>query len=462
MSRDAENFYAKLGVSSTASETEIKAAYRKLAKELHPDTGGSAADAARFAAITQAYEALSNSESRAEYDGLSATAQASAGSRTQHGASATIEPISCGGCGQVTAQPRYVVFRHVVSFVLGTVRTPIQGIFCARCAHRRSFRATAISAVAGWWGVPWGPVWTVVEGVRNAFGGTSAPAANDRLLWHNALAFGIRGNGRLAVALADKVRRSQDRDLAAQAAKLIEHFRSQGVELGSTTLNDPWARTPQRSVPHLLLLGAVPATLVGLIYVSEFDEKPDRSPVSLVSAEYTAPPPNSSDTASAQTDAALDARQANPLPIPTCRKLIPNGKVLYGKKLLGLKGPILDINNGSQGNAIVKLRYAGSMKTAASFFVHSNDTATLNGIPDGTYVVQYAFGPSLASNCRSLTTIESAGQFPDAETLSTERTDDLFSIHIRRTHLSFTLYSIPGGNVRPETIDPATFESDIR
>ncbi|WP_379548583.1 DnaJ C-terminal domain-containing protein [Qipengyuania sp. DSG2-2] len=61
--------YATLGVSRTASEKDIKSAYRKLAKELHPDTNrDNPAAADRFGKVTQAYDLLSDKDKRAQFD----------------------------------------------------------------------------------------------------------------------------------------------------------------------------------------------------------------------------------------------------------------------------------------------------------------------------------------------------------------------------------------------------------
>jgi molecular chaperone DnaJ len=60
-----QDLYEILGVSRDASEEEIKRAYRKLARELHPDTGG---DEERFKELTTAYEVLRNPQTRANYD----------------------------------------------------------------------------------------------------------------------------------------------------------------------------------------------------------------------------------------------------------------------------------------------------------------------------------------------------------------------------------------------------------
>ncbi|WP_095012258.1 DnaJ C-terminal domain-containing protein [Tsuneonella mangrovi] len=61
--------YATLGVSRSASEKDIKSAYRKLAKELHPDRNKDNPKAAeRFSEVTQAYDLLSDADKRGQFD----------------------------------------------------------------------------------------------------------------------------------------------------------------------------------------------------------------------------------------------------------------------------------------------------------------------------------------------------------------------------------------------------------
>jgi DnaJ-class molecular chaperone len=63
------DLYQQLGVQRSASDAEIKKAYRSLAKQLHPDRNKDNPKAAeRFGKITQAYDILSDKEKRARYD----------------------------------------------------------------------------------------------------------------------------------------------------------------------------------------------------------------------------------------------------------------------------------------------------------------------------------------------------------------------------------------------------------
>lgn len=59
------DYYSVLGVAKSATQTEIKQAYRKLAMKHHPDRGG---DSSTLTLINEAYEVLGNETKRAEYD----------------------------------------------------------------------------------------------------------------------------------------------------------------------------------------------------------------------------------------------------------------------------------------------------------------------------------------------------------------------------------------------------------
>src|ERR1700683_5786641 len=64
----ANDYYGVLGVRRDADADEIKKAYRRLARELHPDVNPDPALQERFKEVTQAYEVLSDPEKRQMYD----------------------------------------------------------------------------------------------------------------------------------------------------------------------------------------------------------------------------------------------------------------------------------------------------------------------------------------------------------------------------------------------------------
>lgn len=66
---DKRDYYEVLGVSKSASDSELKSAYRKLAKKYHPDTNPGDAEAeAKFKEASEAYAVLSDADKRRQYD----------------------------------------------------------------------------------------------------------------------------------------------------------------------------------------------------------------------------------------------------------------------------------------------------------------------------------------------------------------------------------------------------------
>src|SRR5258708_25221902 len=68
MATTDRDYYELLGVSRGADDSEIKQAFRRLARELHPDVSDEPNAEARFKEVVEAYEVLSKSETRALYD----------------------------------------------------------------------------------------------------------------------------------------------------------------------------------------------------------------------------------------------------------------------------------------------------------------------------------------------------------------------------------------------------------
>ena len=111
-----KDYYAVLGVPRTASDKEIKKAFRKLAREHHPDVkGGDAAADKRFKEVNEANAVLSDPDKRALYDRLGsdweayarAGAGAGAGAGARAGASGSGQPFGSAGFGAGPGGVRY-------------------------------------------------------------------------------------------------------------------------------------------------------------------------------------------------------------------------------------------------------------------------------------------------------------------------------------------------------------------
>src|SRR5436190_1278591 len=101
---DFKDYYSTLGVAKTASDKEIKQAFRKLARKHHPDVNpGDKAAEAKFKEINEAYEVLGDPDKRKKYDELGANwrmyEQAGAGAAAGRGGTQPGWNVNFGGGG---------------------------------------------------------------------------------------------------------------------------------------------------------------------------------------------------------------------------------------------------------------------------------------------------------------------------------------------------------------------------
>lgn len=204
MSRDPRGYYQRLGVSFTATQEEIKIAYRTLAKRCHPDLNRGQDTTAVFQAINEAYTVLSDPDQRNNYDRTGTPVDSAP--RTQSTSSHTkqnrpeVEPFYCSDCGCVSPKLRHILYTQVVSYIFGSHKTNIWGIFCEECATKRLTKASLITGAFGWMSAP-GLLFSAHALGRNLTGGKKENLINLEISVRQAVFFhlsGDRQNARLA------------------------------------------------------------------------------------------------------------------------------------------------------------------------------------------------------------------------------------------------------------------------
>ena len=108
-----KDYYALLGVDPGAPTEQIKKAYRKLAKQYHPDVNNSPDAAEKFREITEAYDTLTDPDRRRRYDRLHSTRTAPAplAVRAPRAVPGPVSPVPATGHAPATA-PRTATARR--------------------------------------------------------------------------------------------------------------------------------------------------------------------------------------------------------------------------------------------------------------------------------------------------------------------------------------------------------------
>jgi len=196
--------YDTLGVSPTATQTQIKSAYRSLSKLYHPDVNPSPDATSHMKEINSAYAILSDPAKRAAYDTslrLGEIHERETVDSTVY-AESFVKEVSCQRCGRFDHTLRAVAFPYVVSFLIMSYKGYDAGIYCDHCRAVKSAKYAAISLLFGIWGIPFGIFWTIESLIINARKG-KIPAEENRpfvqeLVWAN-LALGKIGEAKAAL-----------------------------------------------------------------------------------------------------------------------------------------------------------------------------------------------------------------------------------------------------------------------
>lgn len=493
LSQDPKGYYAVLGLAPGAEPKAIKAAYRSRVKAVHPDRNGSAGAAEEFQRLVEAYATLKDVVRKAEYDSTAAHGIA------EDDLSRPAVPLACGGCGKVTAQPRYVAFHQVKSYLLWARGHRVEGIFCRDCADRAAVRASSASWAWGWWSPP-GLLLTPVALLRNLLGGTKPARDNLRLLLRQARAFLERGDPDIAHALAlqasayarDPAQRRQVEDMlhrtGACGRRLRNRWRIGGgvfvaqlmpllalpmlAALFALIWNKPWDTPVAAGTAGIRVapasVGEIRHVAVGELKVRQFPA--ENAPVVALLDRFATvtvmDAPEDHQWTKIRTPSGVGGW------VPSRALYVGTGGAFKAEWCADNKGTVpeagevlfrratgdnrLLIHNDGRTDAVVKLK-TQSGNTVVSYFVPATYHIGVSGIPDGTYGIEFATGAGWSRACGLFIDRMAAARLPFTLTyraLSSSRAA------AQTTIPAVTLVTAPGDPKAPEPIDADRFVAD--
>lgn len=408
---DPKGYYSVMGLTSIAGDEQIKVAYRRRAMDLHPDRNPGNDTTRQFQFLNEAYAVLSNPVLRAEYDSMGFQTAA-----TEPATPEVPDPIVCSLCAKVSAQPRVVVFQSVKSFLVATIRKPIAGVYCSECAQKQSLKASATSWLLGWWGFPWGPLYTAHALLSNMFGGTHPPLENARMLGYQAYYFYATGRPDLAQSLAEsaikycrKVPKTLSRKGAPESERdsLISNLEAFMGELGGNNkiirLKNSWGLIHSRFFVHLGAIVAVAGMIsIAIINFPQSHYSPPPGPM-----PYLAQPVSSTTSTNGAGGMAKPALATTTpqqvvakKPAYVRSKTAPNGRpwpkvagYLVGEPQTHKAGHSeVTIDNG-QNNSDVLLKLVALegevARPARQIFIPAHSRFTIKNLTAGNYDVRY-------------------------------------------------------------------------
>ncbi len=425
---DHWNFYRMLGISFGASAEEVARTYNLLLAHLSQEPNPShPRAAARLAALSGAYAVLSDPDARARYD-AACTAAKTESTRAPH-----IAAVACFSCGTVSAQPRYIVFTSVISLLLVTFRRMRDGVFCPSCAQWRAVWASAITWLFGWWGFPFGPIYSVVALAENLANGDQPGDRNARILEQQALYFWSTGQRELGAAVLHQALRF------AKSPALRDSLH--GIEEAITKAMAPAIKAPlidkrqRRSWGfwvQILFPAAAFTSIFLLIAGNNLTATIAKQSSAHVGEQTVAvlaqPSPDARvlrwlrpfENLTVVAGSAVDGYQRvstryGLFGYVTATALLPgDGAAAHAAKCFPA-GPVklssgeilrqtttgphgLKIKNDIPRDAVVKLRDSAG-RTVLSFFVEVGGETTISAVPEGTFLIELATGWNFSPVC---------------------------------------------------------------
>ncbi|MFQ6133420.1 MAG: J domain-containing protein, partial [Armatimonadota bacterium] len=182
------DYYELLGVTRGASDADVRAAYRRIVKRLHPDVSRAPDAQERMAEVNAAYSVLRDPAKRFEYDQQLAFEEHRYATAPGAPSAAEVEAVACQRCGLVDESLSVVGFDYVFSILVVTWRGRRGGIYCDKCRSILSLGYTVEVLLFGWWAI-WGILWSIPALFSNMAGGARPREPNAELALYLACVF---------------------------------------------------------------------------------------------------------------------------------------------------------------------------------------------------------------------------------------------------------------------------------
>jgi hypothetical protein len=244
------DYYEVLGCSHNSTAKQIKSAYHALISKFHPDRNPDPAAAEFTARLNEAYSVVGDERQRSLYDAWlkSVQEQAEVGSRQTATSRPEVPPVKCAKCGRQDETIRLALMYYAISVIFITYRRGASGMWCERCRAFEAAKWSIVSGLLGWWGVPWGPIYTIHALFVNAKGGSQPNSQNAALL--RVLGYQLYQQGRASDAFA-ALTESLKLEPNADASQLHEYLRYQSRPHGEERRRLLW--TLAAAAPSLLV-----------------------------------------------------------------------------------------------------------------------------------------------------------------------------------------------------------------
>lgn len=437
---DPNGYYSILELKPDAADSEIKSAYYRKAKQTHPDQNSSSDAKRKFQLVHEAYSILKDPSLRAKYDTSSIETSSSP---TKTDSKQSVDPIICSCCGALSAQPRYVIFYEVHSIVLMTTRHIIQGIFCSTCAKKKAVKSLAGTWLAGWWGIPYGPLYSIEAIFINSLGGKKPSYVNAKLLAHQAWYFATTGEidiGRAtAVDALNFVRKplgkepmnTDEKRLESQIQILLNTL-NKNAKIKIIRLQNSW--TPlRRPICIQLIIALIIGSFIWRSATDDSHYTPSKTYYSNPPRTALYPPPSQKPI------------YARPITAPNGKEWPLSAGYIENyprENAKGLSSVTID-NSRNNSDVFVKLVFLNGLKNTPvrTFFIPAYESFTLKNITAGKYDIRYQ---DLDSGNRTA-----------SEEFTLEEIKDYSGTQF--SNITITLYKVQNGNMRTHEIS----ESDL-